>query len=205
MTYLDFSFDITSFLSCFSCTEMAFGSNGVNAEGRRRLYSCKYCDKAFTSAQALGGHQNGHRRERDVVNRLHQDPNRFLASQSPLNISPPSIQSFDPSPTISLQAHNFVHPSLNLGPDLTYYQNYYHHHQPYLFNYIDQGPTSVSDASSRNYVFGSSYGNGGGLFSRNETYWRLPNHAGMDAAATRLTSSLDMNGKESEIDLTLRL
>ncbi|KAJ1404524.1 Zinc finger C2H2-type [Sesbania bispinosa] len=36
-------------------------------------YSCKYCNKKFTSTQALGGHQNAHRRERVITKKLEND------------------------------------------------------------------------------------------------------------------------------------
>ncbi|XP_020253694.1 zinc finger protein GIS-like [Asparagus officinalis] len=143
-----------------------------NVDGKQKLYKCKYCDKAFMSSQALGGHQNGHRRERDLVNKLHQDPNSFISlkNQGQVSYCPPS----------------------NLSLGVSYCQNYYHHPQPYQFNnIISQGASEVNvGPSSRNYITGPSFGNGGESDPRNEKYWRLRNRAELD---------------ENEIDLTLRL
>nr|GEZ10254.1 zinc finger, C2H2 [Tanacetum cinerariifolium] len=35
----------------------------------RKAYTCNFCERKFYSPQALGGHQNAHRRERDAARR----------------------------------------------------------------------------------------------------------------------------------------
>ncbi|KAL3515336.1 hypothetical protein ACH5RR_022238 [Cinchona calisaya] len=65
-----------------------------------KVFSCNYCRRKFYSSQALGGHQNAHKRERGVI-RSYQSQAMTTMMTFPINT--PMIRS------LGVQAHSLVH------------------------------------------------------------------------------------------------
>lgn len=136
-----------------------------NNESEPRVFSCNYCQRKFYSSQALGGHQNAHKRERTLAKRGQK---MGFGNRYPSMASLPLHGSFNRS--LGIRVHSMIH-------------------KP---SYQQQQPISTIGSSS-NYLYGKN-GWSRQPFDQQPAIGRLSMENNFHAGVVAAGSSTAING-----------
>ncbi|KAG2316690.1 hypothetical protein Bca4012_067519 [Brassica carinata] len=105
--------DSTQELNLLHCIDTSIDAsqiyNGSTTSTEQKLFSCNYCQRAFYSSQALGGHQNAHKRERALAKRRQRMAASASAFGHPYGFSPVPFHGQYNNRSLEIEAHSMSH------------------------------------------------------------------------------------------------